>query len=235
MLGRWRRKNKQWGTGSWTTGSSQEQSAFCDLANRSRNLSSFRRLMRDWGAAEWASERSVDLLREGNKTHNGSQKRERAWRKVGGCKHIQSEGNSPKPSPPHPLTEHLFFFFITPACLSLFHPISPFLHMPPVSSVSHLPFFLSSLHCPSLLLAHSQRLCPQNYPDSSLKSSAWNHQITMEQERIRRGEGEGTRGEESVIHCFICNTLSISPTPTHILHFSVSPPCTLKVKSLWFL
>ena len=133
MLGRWRRKNKQWGTGSWTTGSSQEQSAFCDLANRSRNLSSFRRLMRDWGAAEWASERSVDLLREGNKTHNGSQKRERAWRKVGGCKHIQSEGNSPKPSPPHPLTEHLFFFFLLPLHVS--------------------PYFIPSLHSFTCLLS----------------------------------------------------------------------------------
>lgn len=29
---------------------------------------------------------------------------------------------------------------------------------------------------------HSQRHCPQNYPDSSLKSSAWNHHIT-------KGEG----------------------------------------------
>lgn len=27
---------------------------------------------------------------------------------------------------------------------------------------------------------HSQRRCPQNYPDFSLKDSAWNHHITME-------------------------------------------------------
>lgn len=73
------------------------------------------------------------------------------------------------------------------------------------------PAFLLLLFLPS----YSQRLCPQNYPDSSLKSSAWNHQITMEKERIqrtRRGENEGTWGENLFFTVSI-----VSPSPLHQL------------------
>lgn len=104
-------------------------------------------------------------------------------------------------------------------CLYMSLPISsftPFLSF----SLSHLSFSLF-LHCPSLLLL-SQRLSPQNYPDSSLKSSAWNHQITMEKERIQRGRRGALEEKKSVFHCYTCITLPIAPILTHFTFLAIS-------------
>lgn len=135
---------------------------------------------------------------------------------------IQSEEES-QLSLPLPLAEYLFFTACTR--LSLFYPLLPFSHSPCL-----ILLFLSFVHCPSLPLPHSQRLCPQNHPDSSLKSSARNHQITMEKERIQRG-GEGhLRGKICFSLFRSYRSLSIAPFPTHILHFSLSPSRTRKAK-----
>ncbi len=120
---------------------------------------------------------------------------------VQASRHIQSEGIVPT-KPASPTSKHLFFYCLyTSLPISSFTPFLSFSLSPPSFSV----FFL---HCPPLLLSHSQRLCPQNYPDSSLKSSAWNHQITMEKERIQRGRRRALEGKNLF---FTVSLVSLSP------------------------
>lgn len=93
----------------------------------------------------------------------------------------------------------------------------------PVSS-----FFFCLFTLPTPSPPHSQRLCPQHYPDSSLKSSAWNHQITMEKERIQRRR-RALEGENLFFTVSLVSLSPLHPFPhifyiSHCLH-------TLKVKT----
>lgn len=99
--------------------------------------------------------------------------------------------------------------------LSMFPSLRPFTHFPCL----FLPLVLRGTH-PSSSFTHSQRLCPQNYPVSSLKRSAWNHQITMEEEK------KNPRGEKGALFLFLFlflshDTFLVAQMCTYNLHFSL--------------
>lgn len=132
------------------------------------------------------------------------------------CITRSKQGNSPVST----ARRSLFFYFITSIHLCLFQLVL-FL-----SFILPLPSLCLFFTLPTLLLLDSQRHCPQNYPDSSLKSSSWNHQITTEKERIQRVR----RALEGKNLFFTVSLLSLSPLRKFTQILTEVPSHTLKVK-----
>lgn len=125
------------------------------------------------------------------------------------------QGNSPVST-----ASRRSLFFITSIHLCLFQLVL-FL-----SFILPLPSLCLFFTLPTLLLLDSQRHCPQNYPDSSLKSSSWNHQITTEKERIQRVR----RALEGKNLFVTVSLLSLSPLRKFTQILTEVPFHTLKVK-----
>lgn len=105
-------------------------------------------------------------------------------------------------------------------CLYVSRSLPPFPHFPSLFSSSCLTLYTTRPSSPSSSsFTHSQRLCPQNYPDSSLKRSAWNHQITMERGKKKQREEKALR-EMSSFYSF-----SMSLPQSHkCVHIFCIPP-----------
>lgn len=105
----------------------------------------------------------------------------------------------------------------------------------PIFRVSFLPLVLHFIlptpphpFSPSSF-THSPRLCPQNYPDSSLRRSAWNHQITMESEKKKKHIERRHSGRCPLFIPSPCHYFWVAQMCTYISHSSVlddrSPCC----------